>query len=79
MKRTDEELESVNRSIRLPLYVWRALDADADRCRRSSVKQIEAILVRYYNLDVGGVELDERQLDRAAHAISQRERKNGTE
>ena len=78
MKRTDEEMEPVNRSIRLPLYVWRALDGDAERCRRSSVKQVEAILVKYYDLD-SDIDLSETRLDRAAHAVSRRERgKTGT-
>lgn len=39
------------RSIRLPEYVWEALDRDAERCRRSSQKQIEAILVSFYEIE----------------------------
>lgn len=48
------------RSIRLPEYVWDALDRDAARCRRSSQKQIEAILVTIYQVD--DVELDKEAL-----------------
>jgi hypothetical protein len=48
------------RSIRLPEYVWDALDRDAARCRRSSQKQIEAILVTIYKVD--DVELDKEAL-----------------
>jgi hypothetical protein len=41
---------SVARSIRLPQVVWDALDADAEENRRSSVKQLETILVDRYHL-----------------------------
>lgn len=51
----------VVRSIRLPKRVWDALDKDAARCRRSSVKQLEALLVTYYGLD--DVEIDKDALD----------------
>lgn len=43
--------EGQPRSIRMPPEVWRALDEDARRCRRSATKQIEAILTVYYGLD----------------------------
>lgn len=49
------------RSIRLPEKVWDALDADAERCRRSSQKQIEALLVTFYEME--SVEIDKRQLE----------------
>lgn len=49
------------RSIRLPEYLWDALDADAARCRRSSQKQIEALLVTLYG--VGDVEINKQQLE----------------
>lgn len=51
----------VARSIRLPKRVWDALDEDAARCRRSSVKQLEALLVTFYGLD--DVEIDKDALD----------------
>jgi len=41
--------------IKLADRVWDALGADAERCRRSVTKQIEAILLVYYGLD--GVDL----------------------
>lgn len=42
------------RSIRLPERVWLALDEDAARCRRSPVRQLEALLIEWYELgDVG--------------------------
>ena len=49
------------RSIRLPESVWNALDADAERCRRSSQKQIEALLVTFYEMD--DVEINKQQLE----------------
>jgi len=49
------------RSIRLPENVWDALDADAARCRRSSQKQIEALLVSFYELE--NVEINKQSLE----------------
>lgn len=63
----DEELGT--RSIRLPNYVWKALDDDAKRCRRSPVRQLEAMLARYYNLDAS-IELDEEALTETSHVVS---------
>lgn len=39
------------RLIELPKKLWAALDVDAEACRRSSQKQLEAILIKYYGLD----------------------------
>lgn len=38
------------RSIRFPQSLWDAIDRDAMRCGRSSVKQMEALLSVYYGL-----------------------------
>jgi len=38
------------RSIRLPESLWEAIDEDAKRCKRSALKQMEAVLSLYYNL-----------------------------
>lgn len=48
------------RSIRLPESVWNALDEDATRCRRSSQKQIEALLVTFYEME--SVEINQQSL-----------------
>jgi hypothetical protein len=61
------------RSIVLPIYVWEALDEDAGRCRRSATKQIEAILVRLYNLEPS-VEVADRALSDVAEAVSNKAR-----
>lgn len=39
------------RSIRFPRVLWDAIDAEAKKCRRSSVKQMEVVLSAYYGLD----------------------------
>lgn len=49
------------RSIRLPEKVWDALDEDAARCRRSSQKQIEALLVSFY--EMSDVEINKESLE----------------
>ena len=49
------------RSIRLPEKVWNALDEDADRCRRSSQKHLEALLVTIFGLD--DVDIDASSLE----------------
>jgi predicted DNA-binding protein len=43
--------EEIPRSIRFPRKLWEAIDQDAKRCRRSSVKQLEAILLSYYEIE----------------------------
>lgn len=49
------------RSITLPLAVWSALDEDAERCKRSSLKQIEALLSAYYGLGRSEIDVDRLQ------------------
>lgn len=46
----------VARSIRLPQRIWNLVDREAARCRRSSTKQVDAILSAYYGVD--NLELD---------------------
>ena len=50
------------RSIRMPKAVWDALDRDAERCKRSSVKQLEALLTVLYGL--GDVEINKEELEK---------------
>jgi len=49
--------EPVGKLIKLSEATWSALAADAERCKRSSTKQLEAILTTYYGLD--NVELED--------------------
>jgi hypothetical protein len=51
--------DEVTRSIRFPRRLWDAIDEDAKRCRRSSLKQIEALLTVYYDLD--NIEINKSQ------------------
>jgi hypothetical protein len=39
------------RSIRFPEWLWDEIDRDAVRCKRSAVKQMEAVLAAYYRGD----------------------------
>ena len=39
------------RSIRFPDRLWSAIDSDAKRCKRSAVKQMEAVLALYYEIE----------------------------
>ncbi len=48
------------RPIALPQRLWDIIDEDAARCRRSPVKQVEAILTIHYGLD--DVEIDKERL-----------------
>lgn len=52
--------EDVPRLIRFPAGLWQAIDADAKRCKRSAVKQMEAVLSAYYKL--GDVEISQENL-----------------
>ncbi len=56
------------RTFRFNTKVWDALDKDAERCHRSSVKQLEAILTAYYGL--GDVEINEGELEIVGELLS---------
>jgi hypothetical protein len=57
------EDDEVPRSIRLPRRIWRALDEDARRCKRSSVRQLEALLSKWYDIDDVDINFKEHSLD----------------
>lgn len=52
--------DEIARSIRFPKAVWDAIDEDARRCKRSSVRQMEAVLAAYYELE--DVDLNQQNL-----------------
>lgn len=56
---TDDEKP---RSIRFPQALWDAIDRDAMRCKRSAVKQMEAVLSEYYR--IANVELSRDALSK---------------
>jgi hypothetical protein len=70
MKNEVRNEEPKTRSIILPQFLWDILDRDAKRCRRSATKQVEAILVRYYNVEAN-VDLDERSIAEATNLVSE--------
>jgi hypothetical protein len=45
------EKDGKGRVLQLPKKLWEAIDEDAKRCRRSAVKQVEAILLSYFDLE----------------------------
>lgn len=52
------------RTVRFPDALWAAIDRDAVRCRRSSVKQMEAVLMAVYDLE--SIEIDPAGIKRGA-------------
>lgn len=50
------------RSIRLPQKIWEALEADAKRCKRSAVKQLEALLTKLYHIDDVEIHLNDSEI-----------------
>jgi 23S rRNA maturation-related 3'-5' exoribonuclease YhaM len=65
--------DDIPRSIRFPKKVWDAIDADAQRCKRSSVKQMEAVLTAYYQLE--DVELNQQSLEMLGELMPHSRRK----
>src|SRR5689334_12945880 len=58
-KNTDKH----KRLIELPRFVWDALDKEAERCKRTPLKHLDAILTVYFQL--GDVELSDLDSVRA--------------
>jgi hypothetical protein len=52
MKKTEGKHK---RLIELPMELWNALDAEAERCRRTPLKHLDALLTVYFR--IGNVEL----------------------
>ena len=53
--------DEIPRSIRFPKELWDAIDEDAQRCKRSAVRQMEAVLTAYYDLE--DVDINEQKLE----------------
>lgn len=43
--------ETKGRVFNFPNELWEKIDQDAKRCRRSSTKQVEAILLSHYKIE----------------------------
>lgn len=54
--------DTIGRTFYFSKSLWSLLDEDAKRCKRSSVKQLEAILETFY--DVQDVEINKESLKR---------------
>ena len=65
--------DDIPRSIRFPKKVWDAIDADAQRCKHSAVKQMEAVLTTYYGLE--DVELSQQSLEMLGELMPHSKRK----
>ena len=63
----NEELKP--RSIHLPAWLWELLDKDAKRCKRSSTKQLEALLTLCYDPEAN-LEIDKQTVASAFDATS---------
>lgn len=61
----DEQETEAARSIRLPQKIWDALEADAKRCKRSAVKQLEALLTKWFHLDDVEIHFDNSEISDA--------------
>lgn len=46
------------RSIRFPHNLWDAIDEDAKKSKRSAVKQMEAVLSMYYDIENNEIDKD---------------------
>ncbi len=57
------------RSVVFPAWLWDAIDKDAKRCRRSTTKHLEALLVIAYGFE-SNVDFDEETLALARMAVS---------
>ncbi len=60
--------DTIGRTFYFPKSLWAKLDEDARRCRRSSVKQLEAILLTYYGVE--DVEMDKQPLEALGELLS---------
>lgn len=66
--------ETKARSIHLPIWLWKELDRDAKRCKRSATKHLEALLTLCYDPDTD-LEIHKETLTEAYHVISQKRTK----
>ena len=68
----DEELRP--RSIHLPRWLWKELDDDAKRCKRSSTKHLEALLTLCFDPSAD-LEIHKETLASAYDTVSQKRKK----
>lgn len=69
--KAERNTEPKKRSIILPTWLWDLLDADADRCLRSTTKQMEAFLTLVYD-PKADLEINKEPIEAAFHSVSQK-------
>lgn len=69
VKNESRNEEPKPRSIVFPTWLWDAIDEDAKRCRRSTTKHLEALLVVAYGFE-SDVDFDQETLALARYAVS---------
>lgn len=65
--------DTIGRTFIFEKSLWSKLDEDAKRCGRSSVKQLEAILKTYYQVE--DVELNQQSLEMLGELMPHSRRK----
>lgn len=65
----DQSEDMKSRSVVLPACLWKEIEKEAERCRRSVTKHLDAILSVYYGFETS-VNIDEEALTRAREAVS---------
>lgn len=68
-KAENRDIETKGRTVNLPAWIWKELEADSERCKRSITRHIEAILECYYD-PMANVELDREAINRAYDVVS---------
>lgn len=67
----DEDYADVQKALRIPGFLWKKLEADAELNRRSVNRLIEAILLHYYEIDLG-FEIDINRVNKVKYLMSRR-------
>lgn len=65
-------MEYQPRSIRFPQALWDRIDRDAERCKRSAVKHLEALLETYYRLSES-IELNSEAMEESRRRMGSEE------
>jgi len=65
----DEDYKDVQKALRIPLFLWKKLEADAALNRRSVNRLIESILLHYYEMSPG-FEIDIKRIAKTRYLLS---------
>lgn len=67
----DEDYADVPKALRIPGFLWKKLEEDAAKNRRSVNRLIESILLHYYDIDLG-FEINIEQVNKVKYLMSRR-------